>query len=289
MELSGFTTPYAVLGHPIGHTLSPVMQNAAFRALQKDAIYLAFDVPEASLMQVLASMRAMGFGGINLTVPLKEIAFRGLTDLDESARRLGAVNTVEITSHGLRGHNTDADGFLRALDESFDLDLAGASVAIVGCGGAGRALALCVAAQGAESLLLMDTDAARTGALAGEMKAQWPGVKVQEAAPSEGTRISGADLVIHATPVGMKETDEPVLHARDFRAGQMLFDLVYMYPETGIMREASAAGARTTNGLGMLLHQGALAFEIWIGEPPPLDTMRTALETAVYAPAKEAL
>ena len=119
--LSGHTKPYAVLGHPIGHTLSPVMHNAAMQSLGLDAIYLAFDVAPERLLEVLTAMKAMGFGGVNLTAPLKEVAFKGFTSLAESAKRLGAVNTVQFTAAGMVGHNTDGLGFLTSVRESLGL------------------------------------------------------------------------------------------------------------------------------------------------------------------------
>ncbi len=283
--LSGATHPYAVLGHPIGHTLSPAMHNAAFQALGRDAVYLAFDVAPERLMQVLPAMAAMGFGGINLTVPLKEVAFRGLTDLDPLARRLGAVNTVEILPDGLKGHNTDGRGFLRAIAEAFDFNVAGRTLFVLGCGGAGRALAITSAAAGAARLLLADLDPARIERLSGEIKALAPAVVVETAGsdPAAWPQASRtADLIVQATPVGMHDDDPSPLPSKAFRPGQCAIDLVYMRPETAFTRTAGAAGARAVNGLGMLLNQGAESFRIWTGVTPPLVPMRTALEKAVY-------
>src|SRR5262245_12670128 len=127
-HLSGHTKPYAVLGHPIGHTMSPIMHNASIESLGLDAIYLAFDVAPARLLDVLPAMQSMGFGGVNLTIPLKEVAYRGLKQLDESARLLGAVNTVQFTEHGMIGHNTDGYGFLKAMEEAFGEPVKGAAV-----------------------------------------------------------------------------------------------------------------------------------------------------------------
>ena len=119
MNLSGHTKPFAVLGHPIGHTLSPVMHNASIQELNFDGIYLALDVHPDRLMEVLPSMALMGFAGVNLTVPHKEVAFHGLDNLDASAKLFGAANTVEFTENGMVGHNTDGYGFLKALEEAF--------------------------------------------------------------------------------------------------------------------------------------------------------------------------
>ncbi len=137
MKLSGHTRPYAVLGHPIGHTLSPVMHNRSIQSLGLDAIYLALDVAPDALMDVLPAMKAMGFGGVNLTVPLKEVAFRGFETLDPSAESLGAVNTVEFTDDGMVGHNTDGEGFLLALKAAFGSSPRDRRVFVLGAGGAG--------------------------------------------------------------------------------------------------------------------------------------------------------
>ncbi len=285
-RLSGHTRPFAVLGHPIGHTLSPVMHNAAFEALEMDAIYLAFDVAPERLMETLPVMRDMGFRGVNLTVPLKEVAFRGFASLDAGARMLGAVNTVEFLPDGLKGHNTDGKGFLQAVAEAFHVSVAGRALFILGCGGAGRAVAITAALEGAARLVLADIDNARTQRLAAEIAAAAPGVKVVAAGNCAGDWVREAhetDLLVQATPNGMKPEDRCPMPADAFREGHMAFDLVYNLPETCFMRAAQAGGARAVNGLGMLLHQGAEAFTIWTGRPAPVDVMRAALQTALYA------
>lgn len=285
MKLSGHTKPFAVLGHPIGHTLSPVMHNAAIQALQMDAIYLAFDVAPENLLQVLPAMRDMGFRGVNLTVPLKETAFRGLPNLEDLARTLGAVNTVEFLPDGsLRGHNTDGPGFLTALRESFALDIAGLDIFLFGCGGAGRAVAITSAMNRAASLLLCDVDPERAVRLQAEIQKIAPACRVSTMAAHtpDPARTKACQLIVQATPVGMKTTDPAPLPPNLFTSGQFAYDLVYMYPETAFMRTAIAAGAKAANGLGMLLHQGARAFTIWTGIQPPVAIMRAALEQAVY-------
>lgn len=279
--LSGHTKPFAVLGHPIGHTLSPVMHNASIASLGLDAIYLAFDVHPDRLLEVLPAMKAMGFGGVNLTIPLKEVAFRGLPELDESARLLGAVNTVQFTDAGMIGHNTDGYGFLKATEESFGETLEGAQVFVLGCGGAGRAVALMAAQQGAGALILAEVDEGKRNAVAKELAALHPELKVTHATDAAAS-CRDADVVVQATPVGMKQDDKPLLGPEAFRPGQRAFDLIYMYPETVFMKQAREGGARTANGLGMLLHQGAKAFSIWTGTEPDVEAMRAALQKAVY-------
>jgi shikimate dehydrogenase len=259
------------------------MHNAAFGELGMDAIYLAFDVVPERLLEVLPAMAAMGFVGVNLTIPHKEVAFNGLDELDESARLLGAVNTVRFDG-GLKGFNTDGYGFLKALDEAFGRNVTDAAVVVVGTGGAGRAVALVCAREGASSVTLADVDAGRCRKVADEVRASNPAVKVNvipELAKGQDA-VREADLVVHATPVGMKEGEAAVVGPEAFRPGQSVFDLIYNLPETPVTRAALAAGASASNGLGMLLHQGAKAFQIWTGQEPPVATMRSVLEKAVY-------
>jgi shikimate dehydrogenase len=284
MKLSGHTKPFAVLGHPIGHTLSPVMHNASMQELGFDGIYLALDVHPDQLMDVLPAMAKMGFAGVNLTVPHKEIAFRGLDKLDESAELLGAANTVQFTEAGMVGHNTDGYGFLKALDEAFGKTVKEDTVFVLGCGGAGRAVALMAAKEGAKALVLADIDAARIQRLEDEIKTLAPGVTITQSLDKASNieLCRECALVVQASPVGMKMTDPSLLPPEAFRAGQRAFDLVYMYPETAILTTAREAGAQIANGLGMLLHQGARAFEIWTGVKPSIPAMRKALESAVY-------
>jgi shikimate dehydrogenase len=284
MRISGHTRPFAVLGHPIGHTLSPVMHNAAMAELKLDAIYLAFDVKPEKLMGVLESMRDMGFCGVNLTIPLKEVAARNLKQLDRAAQMFGAVNTVEFAPAGLVGHNTDGYGYIKALDEAFGKKVKGDNVFVLGSGGAGRAVALISALEGAASITIADIDKDRCLAVAGEIKKLFPAVEVRMAATRDEqvAASKAADLVVQATPVGMKPDDKPILGPEAFTAGQRAFDLIYMYPETVFMKAAKQGGACAANGLGMLLHQGAKAFEIWTRIDAPVEVMRKALEAVVY-------
>jgi shikimate dehydrogenase len=284
-QLSGHTLPFAVLGHPIGHTLSPVMHNAAFHSLGLDALYMAFDVAPEALLGVLDGMKNMGFRGVNLTVPLKETAFKGLSDLALSASRLGAVNTVEFTSTGLRGHNTDGKGFLTAVKEAFDFSVAGRTLFVMGCGGAGRAVSITAAGEGASRLILADIDESRGKAVSRDIATLSPSVKVEWAGASPiewANHTTGADLIVQASPVGMKPEDVCPLPPSAFRSGQLAFDLVYNRPVTCFTQAAAAGGARTANGLGMLLHQGAEAFTIWTGQPAAVEVMREALKKALY-------
>ena len=284
MNIDGKTRVFAVLGHPVAHTLSPAMHRAAFEALGLNAVYTAFDVPPERLGPALDGLQALGFGGANLTVPLKEIACRLLPRLDESARLLGAVNTVRFGDDGPTGYNTDGEGFLRAVEEAFGAPPAGKKLFVLGTGGAGRAVALACAGAGVSRFVLADRDPARARRLAMELETQFLASE-SRAVETPGEIVGAAreaDLVVQATPAGMKADDDSPLPPEAFRAGQWAFDLVYMYPETAFLRAAREGGAKAANGLGMLLHQGAKAFELWTGVTPPAAAMRRALEREVY-------
>ena len=287
----------AVLGHPIGHTLSPIMHTASIKALglAGEYEYSKLDVPPGELMERLAQLPAEGYVGVNLTIPLKEVAFKNLLSmsragqagrLDSSAEAIGAVNTIEFTKDGMVGHNTDAYGFGAALIEAFGKVVKGDNVFVLGCGGAGRAVALMSAINGAKSLTLSDVDASRLNLLALEI-AQFSNIETEVfqclERPEQIKACREAGLVIQASPVGMKKDDLSLLPPEAFCKGQPVFDLIYMYPETAFLRTAKTAGAQIANGLGMLLHQGAKAFSIWTGIEPDIEAMRNALEKAVYS------
>jgi shikimate dehydrogenase len=285
MKIGSRTKIFAVLGHPIGHTFSPAMHNAAMAELHLDALYCAFDVAPEHLLGVLAAMREMGFGGVNLTVPLKEVAFRGLTNLDASAKRLGAVNTIEFTADGMVGHNTDGYGFLHAHEEAFGCSVKGEKVFVLGTGGAGRAVALMCGEAGAPLITLGDLDVTRCQRVAAEIRTAFPACTVHVAHNTSHWVAAAreADLIVQATPVGMKTGEVALLDAAAFRSGQRLLDLIYWFPETVHMAAAKAGGALAANGLGMLLHQGARAFEIWTKQAAPVAAMRVALEAELAA------
>ncbi len=277
------TVPYAVLGHPVAHSLSPAMHNAAFEAMGLDAVYLAFDVTADRLMATLTSLRELGFGGVNLTLPLKETAREEMQLLHESARRAGAVNCVAFTPEGVRGYNTDGDGFLRALAELGMDSLRGRSVAVLGSGGAARGVAIACAHAGAAQIAIVARNAKRAERLTADLHATGSSVEtraVLEAAAQE-QEVRAADLVVQCTPVGLRPGEPPLFEADAFREGQWVVDTIYVVPETPLMKAARQGGARVANGLGMLLHQGALSLEIWTGAEAPVEAMRTALEEAM--------
>ena len=276
------------------------MQNAGLAALGLNWRYLAFEVHPEDLQAALGGAEAMGLIGLNLTVPHKLPALGMMDVLDESAREWGSVNTVrfegreaggvwrplgewtetprEVRAHGF---NTDAEAIARALREELGLSLAGASILLLGAGGAGRTAALKLASEKAARLFLVNRTRSKAEALAREIQTRYPQVQTAAGYPS-----GPVDLVLNATSLGLKPGEPSPLDEQQFclrRAGAV-YDTIYRPAETGLLRSARAAGCRAANGLGMLLYQGAKALELWTGRTAPIDIMRQALEENVYGP-----
>jgi len=273
----------AVFGHPVNHSASPAMQNAGIAELGLNWRYLAFDVDPANLREAIAGAKQMGLVGVNLTVPHKLLAVEMVDALDESGRTWGAVNTIRFESDGgktiARGFNTDADAITRSVREDLDLELRGAKVLLLGAGGAGRTAALKLAAEGVGELYLVNRTESKAAAVAVEISARSPAVKVVVGYPK-----AEVDLLLNATSLGLKSDDALPWAEEKFSLGQAaaVYDMVYRPAETPLLKAAKAAGCRTANGLGMLLYQGAKALEIWTGKPAPVDIMRQALVENVY-------
>jgi len=289
----------AVLGHPIRHSASPAMQNAAFAALGLNWRYVAFDVRPEELRAALVGAKAMQLSGLNLTVPHKLLALDLVEALDDSARTWGAVNTirfegrdrtgawlplhhfVETLPEKIRsnGFNTDADAIARDIRESLGVELKRARVLLLGAGGAGRTAALKIAAEGVDELFLVNRTESKAASVAAEIRRRHLNVKVQLGYPR-----GEIDLAINATSLGLAADDTLPWDVRQFslRQSHSVYDMVYRPAETEFLKAAKAGGCRTANGLGMLLYQGAAAFELWTGHRAPLDVMRRALEANVY-------
>ena len=275
------------------------MQNAGFAALGLNWRYLAFEVRPEDLRAALAGARSMQWIGLNLTVPHKLLAVDMVDLLDESARTWGAVNTIRFEGRDgdgawkplvefdnappekirLQGFNTDADAVVRSLREDLGLELDRARVLLLGAGGAGRVAALKLAAEGVAELFLVNRTQAKAGSVAAEIRRRHPGVKIQLGYPR-----GEVDLTINATSLGLAASDPLPVDGRQFSLRQSLavYDMIYRPAETPLLLAAKAGGCRTANGLGMLLHQGAKALEIWSGKPAPVELMREALKKNIY-------
>lgn len=266
---------FAVLGHPIGHSFSPVMHTASFRSIGFDGEYSRLDVPPEALADALKALADEGFTGVNLTIPHKQLALPMMDALTPEAKRLGAVNTVLFHDGQMCGHNTDGPGFLAAAKATLDFEAKGRRVAVIGCGGAGRAIAHTLAMAGAAAVNLLDVDAGRVQTLANELRAHGT------AAEAIGhDRLREVDFVAQCSPSGLAVFPEPAARAEDFREGQVLYDIVIPPgdPITPTMAEAAKAGVRGANGVRMLVEQGALSFHFWTGREADRVAMCRAVE-----------
>ncbi|MCK9564509.1 MAG: shikimate dehydrogenase [Methanothrix sp.] len=266
---------FGIFGDPIEHSLSPVMQNAALRALGEDACYHAFRVSSDDLEDALIGAAAMGFSGLNLTIPLKEKALElDFMQLDPLAKAIGAVNTVSFGPQGMTGYNTDGWGALLALQDA-GVKIGGKSVLMIGAGGAARAIAYTLQQEGAE-VSIANRSLKRAEELAALVGAEGFSLSdLQRLAPQ-------ADIIINCTSVGMRAEDARLLDGRLLQRDQAVFDIVYNR-ETELLQDARAAGAVAVDGVMMLVYQGAKALQIWTGKKAPVDVMERAVREALAA------
>lgn len=276
---------FAILGHPVAQSFSPVMHTASFRAIGFDADYVKLDVPPENLPAALADLTARGFQGLNLTIPHKEAALRLMDSLTPEAARAGAVNTVRINPDGtLAGHNTDGEGALEAIRSELGINPANTTACIVGCGGAGKAIAFALGCSGSK-LILVNRTRERAEALAEKLHRL--GIEASVAGdPIAAARAS--HLVVQCTPSGLPGHPAPALPPEAFYPGQAVYDAVIAPGDllTPTLRAAQTNGARTANGIGMLVYQGAHSFTFWTGLQADRTAMRRAVETALTASQK---
>jgi len=274
MKISGKTKIVGLFGYPVTHSLSPAMHNAAFEHLAIDYCYVTFSVPPDLLSDAVSGIRALSLGGVNVTVPHKERVVAFLDEINEEASFIGAVNTIKNDAGKLTGFNTDGRGFMRSISEA-GITAKDKKVLIVGTGGAARAIGyyLC---QEAMKVFLYDVDTTKAETLMQHLNIiRQNAEQVDSAAMKSKDFLQAADIIINATPLGLKSTDPMPIDVSMLKKGHAVCDLIYR--DTPFLRTALAAGCITLNGLGMLLWQGVLAFEIWTGIRPPVKVMKEAL------------
>ncbi len=277
-----------VFGDPVAHSLSPRIQNAAAKASGLDVRYAAFQIRCDELGEALRLLPELGFLGINLTLPHKISAAAMVDEMEPWARRVGAINTIRIEDRKLIGFNTDGPGFARAIRSEFAVDLRDLRVLLFGAGGgAGRAIAWQCAREGCERLVLVNRTVDKAKQLASELRPLFqearvlgPVARLEAVEWSEAAlrfQIANADLLVNATPLGLRRSDAPLLPGSLLAPHLIVYDTIYTAPRTGLLQAAAEAGARGANGVSMLLHQGALSFTTWFDCEAPLDVMRAAL------------
>ncbi|HET7580889.1 MAG TPA: shikimate dehydrogenase [Bacillales bacterium] len=270
---------YALIGHPVGHSLSPEMHNEAFRSLGLPHHYESFDVAPVDLQEAIAGIKALGIAGFNITVPHKVEVMPYLDEMDEDARRIGAVNTVIHQDGRLIGRNTDGQGFLEALIDKAGEDLSEKRVLMIGAGGAARGVAVALDRHGVKQLDIANRTSEKAHALiAGSLQNEIAQVLALEEAVEN---MGDYDILINTTPVGMSpNTDDMPMPVDRIKPGAIMSDLIYNPLKTKWLEEGEKYGAVPMNGIGMFVNQGALAFEWWTGQSPDRERMRqTVLES----------
>lgn len=263
-NISGTTKVVGVWGYPVGHSRSPVMQNAALAAMGLDWVYVPFEVAPENAQEAVAAIRALGLVGVNVTVPLKERVLPYLDVVDEAAAQIGSVNTIHNDHGKLVGYSTDGAGFLRSL-ESVGQVVQGRDVYLLGAGGSARAVAWALASAGSRCRIANRTPA-RSEALAAEINRVYPG---RAEAVGWGAETGPFDLIVNTTSLGMhpREGEMPALPPEVFANKPFVYDLIYAPARTRLLEQAEAAGCQTMNGVRMLAYQGAISLSLWTRRP----------------------
>ena len=283
-QINGKTKIVGLFGYPVEHSMSPGMHNAGLVKLNLDYVYVAFNVPPDKLGEAVKSIRPLNIRGMNVTIPHKENVMRFLDRIDPVAEQIGAVNAIVNNNGVLTGYNTDGWGFIKSLQNKH-INISGKQALLLGAGGAGKAISINLVKSGIRKLYIKDIDKSRVRKLVdGIKKVNKKAGIVQYIDKIDGSIIQTTDLLINATPVGMKPGDNPVIPAALLGINKKLvvYDIVYNR-ETELAKESIKRGLVTLNGSEMLLYQGVAAFELWTGKKAPVSVMRKALQTQIKA------
>lgn len=293
MEINGRTKLTGVIGLPVEHTLSPAIFNFAYQQAGLNWCYLPLPVEKTDLAVVLKGLNAVGWQGLNVTMPYKEAVFSLLDKSDDYASKVGAVNTIHFHRGRSIGYNTDGQGFLRALLEELSFQPEGRKVLIIGAGGAARAVSMSLALNGVGEIVLANRTEEKAQRLAEKVKQAVPGIKITVLPLDDrlATHLSLAELVINTSSVGMSSTADRSPLSRELMERisdrHAVYDLIYDPPETSLLKEARSKGARVANGLRMLVYQAAAGFKIWTGQDMPTDAVLKVLEQRLREAQKQ--
>ena len=280
MLLSGKTQVYGLFGDPIAHSLSPAMQNHAFRHYEIDAAYVPFHVPPENLKNAVDAIRVLGIAGVNVTVPHKEKIIPFLDKIDPATQLIGAVNTVVNHDGVLTGYNTDASGFMRSLRGSMEFEPLGKNIVILGAGGASRAVSVALAFAGVNSLMIANRHPERAENLVRGLQPHFQDVRLMATGYDQQDylgALADADLVVNATSVGLCGERIDFLPLEKVNHGAFIFDLIYSLSKTVLIEQARKLNFRSDDGLSMLGAQGEDAFALWTGTQPAPGFMRDFL------------
>ena len=282
MQITGQTKIVGIIGDPIKHSRSPQIHNAAITALGLDYVYVAFHVQPDNLGAAIEGFKATNVVGINVTIPHKQNVISYLDEISREATLIGAVNTLIFKDGGIVGENTDAPGFLQAMqEEGLDVPQGGSAV-IIGAGGSARAVVVALALAGIRTICIANRTVSRAVALATDLSEQTDasiyGIGLDD--PKLSNAVGTSQLIVNTASTSM-DVSHPLLIDPEWLAPQsIVYDIVYTPPETRLLQAAAEKDCHTIGGLGMLVHQGAIAFERWTGVNPPVETMRQALQGA---------
>lgn len=263
-----------LIGHPLGHSVSPAMHNAAYKHLGLDFEYSLKDISPKELLAVSRKLKADTVAGFNVTIPYKEAIMPYLDEITELAEKIGAVNTVKNENGKLIGYNTDGPGFLESLKEDAGFNPTGKKTIILGAGGAGRAIAATLAENRAKSIIVHDPDEKKRNEMV-EYLADLFDIEIKSSSNLQ-SEIEDASLLVNASPIGMHPKSHLSPIPYNLSPNLVVYDIVYNPKETELLKQAKKAGARAVSGLGMLVRQGALAFSIFTGQPAPYQVMLDA-------------
>ena len=276
MDIKGSTNIVGLIGHPVEHSFSPPMHNAAFKALGMDYAYVAFDVDPLNLKSAIDGAKSLNIRGFNVTIPHKIDVMKHLDEIDEVAALIGAVNTIDFEN--MKCYNTDGIGAVKAIEEVTSIK--NRNVVVAGAGGASRAISFYIAKYGADSLTILNRNVEKADNLAKDVSSSNLINDVKSDSMSEiNSHVADADILIDTTPIGMHPNvdAEPIVLADNMHDDLVVFDAVYNPNDTVLIKEAVKAGAKPVYGIKMLLYQGAESFRIWTGRDAPVDVMEDAL------------
>lgn len=276
MNIKGSTNIVGLIGHPVEHSFSPPMHNAAFEKLGMDYAYVAFDVNPLDLKSAIDGARSLNIKGFNVTIPHKIEVMQFLNEIDEVAGLIGAVNTIDFKN--LKGYNTDGIGAVKAIEEVTRIK--NKNIVVAGAGGASRAISFYLAKYGADSITILNRNIEKAENLSGDIQKSGLIDNVKSDSILQiNDYMTDADILVDTTPIGMHPNidDKPIVDSGNMHEDLVVFDAVYNPNETVLIKEAISAGAKPVYGIKMLLYQGAESFKIWTGRDAPVDVMENAL------------
>ena len=283
MNITGRTKIVGVIGDPVEHSCSPPMHNTAFREMGMDYIYVPFHVKPADLSAAVEGFKALNVMGINITLPHKSAALTLMDSLSQEARLIGAINTMVFRDGMVEGHNTDARGFIASLREKGIENIQGMKVVVLGAGGGAQSVVVGLALEGVDRITIANRTPEKAIRIA-ENISEKTGIQVKGISLSDNLlpeHISQSRLLVSTISAGMDPSIPLVIDPDWLHEDLTVCDIVYTPPETNLLKAAAQRGLRTVGGMGMLVHQGAISFQLWTGEQPPVNTMRRALIQAL--------